>query len=136
MAGSVGSSGALAGTGRFECARQAEADPGECRPFVEPMNILLLHPEDDPENGPWARHTWDRIVDLGIAGQDTDRRWAELFHCPVSPLDALDAIDFAQLRAAMSAGFGMIVDQFGLDWWELISIEFHQQLEVLTRLQK
>ena len=100
------------------------------------MNILLLHPEDGPENGPWVRHTWDRIVDLGIAGQDTYRRWAELCHCPVSPLDALDAIDFAQLRAAMNAGHGIVVDQFGLDWWELISIEFHQQLEVLTRLQK
>ena len=44
--------------------------------------------------------------------------------------------DFAVVRRALSSGFGCVVDEHGLDWWELISIRFHEQIALIIRLKK
>jgi hypothetical protein len=36
----------------------------------------------------------------------------------------------------LASGFGCVVDEHGLDWWELISIRFHEQIALIIRLKK
>jgi len=50
---------------------------------LDHMRVLLLHPEDDPASGPWNHERWDRVVDLGTAGEETRNRWSGMFDCPV-----------------------------------------------------
>jgi hypothetical protein len=99
------------------------------------MRILLIHPEDS-DSGPWRREKWDLVVDLGKAGRDTYDRWSEIFRCPVQPIPRLKFEDLTRIRGALFAEFGRMVDQHRLDWWELISIRFHEHLERLIGLQK
>jgi hypothetical protein len=100
------------------------------------MKLLLLHPEDVPTHGPWTQHSWDQVVDLGKAGRSTYDQWNDFFHCPVETLQKLDLDDFGQIRRALSSGLGALEDEYGLDWWELISIRFHEQIERILSLQK
>ncbi len=100
------------------------------------MRVLLLHPEDDPENGPWVDHFWDIVVDLGITGAETRARWQELFQCPVEPLPKLEMEDYAVFRRALAAGLDRLVDGYGIDWWELISVRFYEQIDLALRLRR
>jgi hypothetical protein len=76
------------------------------------------------------------VIDLGAAGPSTYERWGKSLGCPVAPLQKLELENFGEIRQALSAGLGRIVDAHGLDWWELISIRFHEQLERILRLRK
>jgi hypothetical protein len=102
------------------------------------MRTLLLHPEDSHTQGPWSRERWDRIIDLGLGGLDTYQRWSRQFACPVTPLNALrhEFDEIRQVRDLLDLGSGRLVDQHGLDWWELVSIEVHEQLEQLILLRR
>jgi hypothetical protein len=100
------------------------------------MKVLLLDPDDDPNLGPWAQQPWNRVVDLGIAGQRTYESWSKLFYCPVEPLPKLGLEDFKQVREVLFSGLGRVVDTHGFDWWELISIEYHERVERVLGLQK
>ena len=99
------------------------------------MRILLIHP-DDSDSGAWRREKWDLVVDLGKAGRGAYDRWSEIFRCPVKPIPPLKFEDLTRIRGTLFAEFGRIVDQHRLDWWELISIRFHEHLERLISLQK
>jgi hypothetical protein len=103
---------------------------------LDPKRVLLLHPEDDPACGPWRYECWDRVVDLGTAGEQTRSRWSGMFDCPVESFPKLEMNEFGKIRAALSSGLGYVIDDYGLDWWELIAIRFYEQLAVLIRLQK
>lgn len=100
------------------------------------MRILLLHPADDPEHGPWIYESWDRIVDLGCAGQTTRGRWSAFFRCAVESLPNFETCDFAKVRRILFHGLGRATDQHGLDWWELISTRLHEHVELTVRLRK
>jgi hypothetical protein len=100
------------------------------------MRVLLLHPSDDPENGRWLLQHWDRIVDLGTAGEETRTRWSRILKCRVEPLPKLELGEFGEVRRALSSGLNHVVDEHGLDWWELISIRFHEQIVLALRLRK
>jgi hypothetical protein len=102
------------------------------------MRILLIHSEDDPENGPWASLPWDRIVDLGMGGKNTYARWARQFQCPVITLDSLrnGFDDFRRVRGLLDLGCGRVTDEHGLDWWEIMSLLLHGELETLILLQR
>ena len=103
---------------------------------LDPKRVLLLHPEDDPACGPWRYECWDRVVDLGTAGEQTRSRWSGMFDCPVESFPKLVMNEFGKIRAALSSGLGYVIDDYGLDWWELIAIRFHEQLALVIRLQK
>jgi len=103
---------------------------------LDRMRVLLLHPEDDPEGGPWSEERWDRVVDLGMTGEQTRARWSGKFGCSVEPIPKFEMEGFAVVRRALSSGFGCVVDEYGLDWWELISIRFHEQIALIIRLKK
>lgn len=98
--------------------------------------VLLVHPEDDPARGPWIRERWDRLVDLGTAGEQTRARWIRMFNCPVDSIPKLELHEFARVRAALSSCLGYLIDEHGLDWWELISIRFYEQLALVIQLEK
>ncbi len=102
------------------------------------MRILHIHPEDDPEKGPWASLRWDRIVDLGLGGAKSYERWTRRFHCSVVPLDSFrssfDVVN--QVRDLLRIGCNRLVDQHGLDWWEILSILLTGEVETLILLQR
>ena len=101
------------------------------------MKILLVHPEDDPEKGSRAGLQWDRIVDLGLGGVNTYERWNQRFHCPIATL-GLWREKFGALprtRELFGLGSGYLIDQHGLDWWEMISMLMHGEVESLILLQ-
>jgi hypothetical protein len=102
------------------------------------MKILLIHPNDDPEKGLWASESWDRIVDLGLGGVNSYRRWTEKFKCPVTTLDSLrhGFDDFQRIRELLGLGNGRLLDECGLDWWEIMSLLLHGELETLILLQR
>jgi hypothetical protein len=101
------------------------------------MRILLIHSEDDPESGAWASLPWDRIVDLGLGGVNSYARWSRRFQCPVttlkSPRDGADGL--GRVRDLLGLGCGRLIDEQGLDWWEIMSILLHGELETLILLQ-
>lgn len=102
------------------------------------MKILLIHSEDDAESGPWAKVSWDRIVDLGLGGVNTYARWQRQFRCPVATLDSLRQgfDDFRRVRDLLDLGCGRLIDEHGLDWWEIMSLLVHGELETLILLQR
>ena len=102
------------------------------------MKILLIHPEDDPEKGPWENLPWDRIIDLGLGGLASYERWTRRFHCPITTLDSLrDGFDvFRRVRDVLGLGCNRLVDRHGLDWWELMSILLQAEMQTLILLQR
>jgi hypothetical protein len=95
------------------------------------MKILLVHPKDSPCAGPWAGQKWDLIVDFGKSSAFTRAAWQERLDCPILQLDTLrrETQDFDSMRQLQHAGRNQIVDEMGLDWWELISVLIYSELE-------
>jgi hypothetical protein len=102
------------------------------------MKVLLVHHLDLADSGPWAGQRWDRIVDLGIGGVDTYNRWQDRFGCPVVSLNSFHARfdDFRRIRELLGLGCGQVIDQYGLDWWEILSILLHEEVETLLLLER
>lgn len=102
------------------------------------MKVLAINAEDNPEQGPWSKLRWDRIVDLGLGGASTYKRWQHCFGCPIEPLDSLRSglDEVHQVHELLGQGCGRLVDEYGLDWWEIMSILLVSQLETLITLQK
>jgi hypothetical protein len=102
------------------------------------MKVLLIHSGDDPEAGPWAGLPWDRIVDIGLGGEGSYARWTRQFGCPVINLDSLrDGFhDFRRVRDILGMGCGRLVDEHGLDWWEIMSILIPGEVETLIVLRR
>ena len=102
------------------------------------MKILLLHPEDSPRRGPWARQRWDQIVDLGKSSEATAVAWQTLTGAPVLRLESFRR-SIEDPRAAgeiLRARFGQLLDASGLDWWELTSLFVHAELETALALRR
>ena len=102
------------------------------------MKILLIHPEDSPRRGPWARQEWDLIIDLGKSSEQTAAAWQALCRCPVLRLASFrtPVEDPRQAGNLLRAGFGQLLDSCGLDWWELTSLYVHAQLEAVLAMQR
>jgi len=100
------------------------------------MRCLLLHPEDDPLAGLWSEGPWDRVVDLGIAGPSTYKMWSKALGCEVEPYPSLDQLDFATLRQMHAFGLGQVVDEQGLDWWDLCCVRWLDQFVDLVLTAK
>jgi len=94
------------------------------------MRILLLHPDDD-FHGSWTGQRWDSVVDLGRAPKAFyDQRSAAL-GCPVfSIFDlALEVQDLQTWRRLLELGMGRVVDRFGIDWWDVVSLQLQPRLQ-------
>ena len=88
------------------------------------MRVLLLHPEDSPRRGPWSQQKWDLIVDLGKSSPFSEKAWEALHKCPIVRADSFrrGIADAMKVREVLSAGRGRLVDEDGIDWWELVSL--------------
>jgi hypothetical protein len=100
------------------------------------VRVLLLHSDDDPNRGPWAQQPWERVIDLGIAGPTAYDGWSHLFHCPVDTLPKLELEDLKRVRHTLLSKSRRLLDAHGMDWWELISIHYHERLERIFALKK
>lgn len=102
------------------------------------MRVLLIHPEDELHGGPWASLKWDRVIDLGRAGTESYAGAAGNSGCPVTRLDEFreNFSEMRRVRELLALGRGRLDDSFGLDWWELTSIEIHQQMEIAFLMRR
>jgi hypothetical protein len=106
-----------------------------CRPVVRSdiqfLKTLIVHPEDSPCSGPWVGEKWDLIVDLGKSSVFTRAAWQERLNFPILPLDSLrrGTQDFDLIRQLLHAGRNQLVDEIGLDWWDLVSVFIYSALE-------
>src|ERR1700736_485190 len=104
------------------------------------MKVLLLHPEDAlAQSYPVQR--WDLVVDIGRAPAETYQRWSREAGCSVISIydHAEETEDLYRLRELLRLGAGRVTDQWGIDWWEVLSLEIAshlQQLMLVRRLSK
>ena len=94
------------------------------------MRVLLLHPEDD-FSGQLKCQRWDWIVDLARAPRSFYDEWRAALGCPVSSIyDFAREIEDVQVwRDLFAIGMGRIVDRFGVDWWDVVSLLLHPDLQ-------
>jgi hypothetical protein len=88
------------------------------------MRVLLVHPEDSPLRGPWSRERWDLIVDLGKSSKFSESEWSKKRSTAVLRADCFrrGVEDVKQVHAIFSAGRGKLVDEEGIDWWDVASL--------------
>lgn len=99
------------------------------------MRLLIVHADDDL-SAFCGVGSWDRVIDLGFAGPGAYQRLSREFGCPVEPAGKLNHRQFRDLRQALGGAVGLLVDDYGLDWWDLISLEFHRQFEEIARIRE
>lgn len=104
------------------------------------MKVLLLHPKDTflqfQTVGPW-----DLVIDLARAPVATYEHWARQAGCSVITIHqfAQEVDDLCYLKKLLQAGFGYMVDGYGIDWWDVLSMEIVadlRQLVLVRRLAK
>ena len=98
------------------------------------MRILLLHPEDSPRRGPWSRQRWDLVVDLGKSSRFSEQQWEAQYQCPILRADVFreGISDVRRVREILAAGQGQLLDEEGIDWWDLNLRFVPEVLMVLT----
>lgn len=101
------------------------------------MRALLLHPEDSPRRGPWLRQRWDLVVDLGKSSGFSRQQWKDLYQCPLLGIDIFrkGIDDVRRLGQILTAGEGQLVDEEGIDWWDL-SLRLGSEMLALLPLQR
>src|ERR1700690_3877670 len=94
------------------------------------MRVFLLHPDDDFQ-GSWTRQHWDLVVDLGRAPGSFYSDQSAALDCPVfSILDMAREVEDVQIwRCLLEPGLGRVVDGFGIDWWDIISLLLQPELQ-------
>jgi hypothetical protein len=94
------------------------------------MRVFLLHP-DDGFHGPWTREDWDSVIDLGRAPKSFYNEWSAKLGCRVfSVFDSAIEIEDLQIwRHLLELGAGRVVDRFGIDWWDVISLLLQPELQ-------
>jgi hypothetical protein len=94
------------------------------------MRVLLLH-SDDHFHGSWTRQHWDSVIDLGRAPKSFyDERSAALGIPVFSIFDLAVEVDDLQIwRHLLAPGMGRVVDRFGIDWWDVISLLLEPELQ-------
>ena len=98
--------------------------------------ILLLHPDDDPSSFPQSK--WSLIVDLSRAPESTYQSWGRHLACPVMSLFDLaeGTDDLHRARELLECGMGEAVDNFGIDWWDVLAQSIVPQIQQLILLRR
>ena len=95
------------------------------------MKILLLHPNDSVDLGPWREIHWDWIVDIGWSGLTTYADLAQRLNCRVFSLN--DVPNHAQHRDQLRQLFhifnGRLLDTEGVDWWDIFSSQLYDRIQ-------
>jgi hypothetical protein len=87
------------------------------------MKLLFVHPNDSPVEGPWSQTRWDYVIDLGWAGEPTYGEWGLRMGCPVRGFYsfAQGPDDFRRIADILRPCLGTLVDEQGLDWWDILA---------------
>jgi hypothetical protein len=95
------------------------------------VRMLLLHPEDSPHREPWAQVRWDLIVDLGISSEFQVRSWEGELKCPIVSLGSFrHGLEDPKIASKiLKSGQGCLLGEHELDWWELMALLIHEELE-------
>jgi hypothetical protein len=101
------------------------------------MRVLLLQPEDSPEHGPWSRQHWDLIVDLGKSSPFSEEQWNRQYGCPVLRTDSFrhGIADARTVRKLFAPCLGRLIDEEGIDWWDLLALLVAPDALTLLALQ-
>jgi hypothetical protein len=94
------------------------------------MKVLLLHQEDSFAR--WhATQRWDLVVDLSRAPIGTYERWSTQAGCPVISIYdySEETEDLYRLRELLALGLGRVIDRWGIDWWDVFSLEIASKLQ-------
>src|SRR5581483_7293882 len=102
------------------------------------MKVLLLHPEDRADAGPWSQQHWDLVVDLAFAGPSTYAEWSQTLKCRVITLHqfAGQTESYRWIGKMLERGRGRLLDRFGLDWWELLAVFSFHEMHAFYLLQQ
>lgn len=102
------------------------------------MRVLLLHPEDVPQRGPWSRQRWDLVIDLGKSSRYSEEAWSTHVGCPVVRADNFrrGVADARLVRDMFTTGRGRLTDEEGLDWWDLTSLVIAPEALNVLALQR
>jgi len=102
------------------------------------MRVLLLHPEDLPGVGPWSKQRWDLIVDLGNSSPFSAETWSRQLGCPVVRAASFpdEVADARCVREIFSAGRGQLIDEEGIDWWDLTSLLLMEEAMTLLAFRR
>jgi hypothetical protein len=94
------------------------------------MRVLLVHHEDEFQSS-WRTQHWDSVIDLGRAPKSFYGQQCAALGCPVfSIFDlAVEVKDMQVWRQLLEPGMGRVVDRFGIDWWDVISLALHPELQ-------
>jgi hypothetical protein len=103
------------------------------------LKVLLLHP-DDTEPLPRGKR-WDLIVDFARAPAAFYESWSRQAGCPLLSFGqfAEEVKDLHRVRQLLQTGTGWMVDEWGIDWWDVLCLEIVaqiQQLMLVHRLSK
>jgi hypothetical protein len=92
------------------------------------MKVLLLHHEDGL-SAMGTGQKWDLVVDLGRAPATIYERWSKQAGCDVVSLyDFAGFEDLHGVRQLLQLGMGQIVDDSGIDWWDVVSLMVESEL--------
>jgi hypothetical protein len=104
------------------------------------LRVLLLHPADTL---PWPTPSerWDLIIDFAHAPDSAYENWRRQAGCPVLSLYlfAEEVDDLRVTRELLQLGTGYLADHWGIDWWDVLSLEIVaelRQLMLVHRLSK
>ena len=101
------------------------------------MKVLLLHNDDLPWRGPWAKAHWDLIVDLGYAGQETYSKWEKRCSSRIISIHQFaNRESYSSIRKLIDHGREQLVDGMGLDWWEIIAAVKYHELQAVYLLRQ
>lgn len=102
------------------------------------MRVLLIHAEDSPRRGPWTAERWDLIVDLGKSSNFSSTEWQALARTAVLRADSFrhGVDDVLQTRHLFSSCRGRLVDEEGIDWWDLMSLVVAPEAQELLTLRR
>lgn len=102
------------------------------------MRVLLVHPGDSPTAGEWSNSRWDLVLDLGWAGTSQYAIWSEELSCPTRGLYSFSDWHegVRRMREIRHAGSDCLVDEEGIDWWELLEPQCFQAIYEFLLLLK
>jgi hypothetical protein len=98
--------------------------------------VLLVHPDDGISSA--TEHDCRLVIDLGRAPESTYQSWGRHLICPVMSLFDLaeGTDDLHRTRDLLECGMGEAVDNFGIDWWDVLAQSIVPQIQQLILLRR
>jgi hypothetical protein len=102
------------------------------------MRVLLLHPEDSIDGGPWSHERWDLIVDLGFAGHDAYDEWSRRASTRIVSIHhyGREIDSYRWVNRVFEQGRRRLIDRSGLDWWDILAMEKYQDVHTLYQFRQ